>query len=156
MLRVVKQIRTVLSTDIDQNDILINGLQTIDDTSPVDQSVVVIKLPAVGVSYIEVPKPPTMTSITYLTIETDAPILCRLNTADGTSGTEIPISPLLTPALSQVNPVPSPQVTPSVQKGVWDMRAGGSTDANTVLLTRVWLKNPGVSPATIKVTMIGE
>jgi hypothetical protein len=155
-MRLVVRTRTILSLDLDQDQRLIDREQTFDDTSVVDQGPGVVKLPSSMSGYVELVKPTSMTRITFLGVYTDAPILMRLNSVDGTTGTEIPITPILTPALSQANPAPSPQTTPSVQKGPFIVRGGGSADGNSVSITSVWLRNVGVTPATVNIEMLGE
>ena len=154
-MRLVTQVRFILSDDFDQLDRLADFKNSIDDSSPVAQGSVFIQLQVTG-SYAVVPLPGGMTHIGTLYIDTDGPILCRLNTVDGTTGTEIPITPLVTPCISAAEPAPSPQVTASIQRGDFKIRAGLSADGNTVLLTSLWLKNPGIAPANVKVYFVGE
>jgi hypothetical protein len=154
--RFTLEARLIGSTDLDQSDRFQDGKLTIDDTTMTEGNTAFLNL-AVGIgTYTKVPVPLGMTNIGWLQIETDAPILVRLNTPDGTAGTEIPVSALFTPTLSQSNPAPSPNVIPSVQKGVFTLRSGIAADGNSVLLTSVWVKNPGVTAAKVKVTYGGE
>lgn len=155
-MRIVLDNRTVISNDIDQLDEVLNSHYTCDDTEQSEANVNTIRLASGGSLYVQVPLPAGWTRIGYLLIETDAPITVRLNTVDGTSGTEIPVSPIITPALSQTNVAPSPSVTASVQKGRWELRSGVNADGNSVSLTSVWLKNLGVTAAIVKVVMVGE
>lgn len=156
MTRIVLDYRRTISEDIEQLNQIEDSHYTMDDTEQDDAVVAIVKPPASGVVYQQVPFPPGWTRIGYLSIETDAPISIRLNTVDGTTGTEIPISPVITPALSQSNFAPAPNVTASVQKGRLEIRAGVTADGNPVSLTSVWVKNPGVTAAKVLVVMVGE
>lgn len=156
MARIVLDYRRVVSLDIDQQEEIENSHYTMDNTELEDAVVAIVKPPAAGVVYQQIPFPPGWTRIGYLSVETDAPISIRLNTVDGTSGTEIPLSPVITPALSQTNFAPAPNATASVQKGRLEIGSGGSQSGNPISLTSLWVKNPGVTAATIKVVMVGE
>ena len=156
-MRLTTKTTYVLSNDLDQNDLIVGPTSTtVDDTNPIAEGGVVIKLAGGASVYTAVPLPSPMTHVGHLMIETDAPILVRLNTVDGTTGTEIPVTPILTPALSQACPAPSPQVTPSVQLGQLMIRGGLTADGISVFITSVWVKNTGVTPATVRVRMVGE
>lgn len=156
-MRLTTKTTYVLSNDLDQSDLITGPTsQTVDDTNPTEQGAVVVKLNGGAVTYTQIALPAGMTHVGHLMIETDSPILVRLNTADGLSGTEIPVTPILTPAISQPNPAPSPQVSPSVQPGQLMIRAGLSVDGITTFITTVWIKNPYTTAATVRVRMVGE
>lgn len=159
MARIVLDERPVISQDLSQIDQVFNTHYTLDDTEMNDALAVVVVL-AAGASYVAAVGaaglPPGWTRIGYLRIESDAPITYRLNTVDGTTGTEIPVTPVISPALSQSTVAPSPAVTASVQRGKAEHRFGVSADSPAVSVTSVWLKNNGVTNATIKVVMAGE
>lgn len=153
--RIQTTITTIGSLDQDQRDIFTSGKTVVDDTEQTMGDTAHVKLP-VSTAYVEIVKPAGMTRIGFLQIETDNLISVRLNSTDGLSGTEIPVTPVVVPPLSITIPAPGPSAIPFVQKGVMVLRAGVNIDGNPVTLTRVWIRNQASQAASIKVIFGGE
>lgn len=139
----------VLSNDLGQDDTIFDDRQApfvLDDASPgpAGGSSKVATVPADGayhrISFDGI-------TPTWLRIETDTNITIRLNSTDGTSGTEIPVQPIpqtvASPTTGQLLP---PQNGPFVMHGL----LGAGLD--------LWVKNQSTNPAIaalVKVAFAG-
>lgn len=151
MARIVSKVRTIVSTDLDQIDRCgESNLPALDDTSQ-SRGETVFTILTAGGAYVTIAPPSGISRIGFLHIDTDAPILVRLNGVG-----DIPLSPLISPALAPGSPSPGPTIVPSVQKGIMSLRSGVSADGNTVSLVSVELRSPGSTAATVKVIFAGE
>lgn len=150
LARIVSRFRMILSSDLDQLEKITDTTLNLDDTTATKALMQHLTLTAGG-AYVTVTLPSGMSRISFLHVESDAPILVRLNGAG-----DIPVTALATPALSIGNPVAGPSVLPTVQKGMLVLRSGVSNDGNTVYLTSVEVRCPGSTAAAVKVTIAGE
>lgn len=147
-VRIVNKIVTVISEDDDQTDQDKDSTEVLDDStqSKISQAKTIL---VPGADYVTVPLPMGAARVGFLQIETDAPILCRLNGAG-----EFPIAPLIDPPISNILNGPN-GLLPNVQKGILTLRSGILGDGITVSLTSVEVKCPGYA-AAVRVTMVGE